>query len=90
MGHTAATDRICVDRGYSVITWWNGSFGDSTEISQDQVRQNARDYLRVGNIVIGHANFPAVTRVYDDIIRLIQARGPTTVTLADVFTTTRS
>ena len=37
--------------------------------------------------VIGHANFPAVTRVYDDIIRLIQARGLTTVTLADVFTT---
>ena len=28
-----------------------------------------------GNIVIGHANFPAVTRVYDDIIRLIQAVG---------------
>jgi hypothetical protein len=28
-----------------------------------------------------------VTRVYDDIIRLIQARGLTTVTLADVFTT---
>ena len=90
MGHTAATDRICVDRGYSVITWWNGSFGDSTEISQDQVRQDARDYLRVGNIVIGHANFPAVTRVYDDIIRLIQAGGLTTVTLADVFTTTES
>jgi len=75
VGHTAATDRICVDRGYSVITWWNGPFGDSTEISQDQVRQDARDYLRVGNIVIGHANFPAVTRVYDDIIRLIQAVG---------------
>ena len=67
---------------------WNGSFGDSTEISQDQLRQNARDYLRAGNIVIGHANFPAVTRVYDDIIRLIQARGLTTVTLADVFATT--
>jgi len=49
-----------------------------------------RDYLRAGNIVIGHANFPAVTRVYDDIIRLIQAGGLTTVTLADVFTTTQS
>src|SRR5664280_1008849 len=27
MGHTAATDRICVDQGSSVITWWNGLIG---------------------------------------------------------------
>ena len=87
MGHTAGTDRTCVDQGYSVITWWNGSFGDSTEISQDQIRQNATQYLRAGNIVIGHANFPAVTKVYDDIIALIQTRHLQTVTLTDVFTT---
>ena len=88
MGHTPATDRVCVDQGYSVITWWNGSFGDATQITADQIRQNAKDYLRAGNIVIGHANFPAVTTVYDDIIGLIQDRALTTVTLADVFTTT--
>jgi peptidoglycan/xylan/chitin deacetylase (PgdA/CDA1 family) len=87
MGHTPATDRVCVDQGYSVITWWNGSFGDATQITADQVRQNARDYLRAGNIVIGHANSPAVTTVYDDIIGLIQDRALTTVTLSDVFTT---
>ena len=90
MGHTGATDRVCVDHGYSVITWWNGSFGDATQITADQVRQKAKDYLRAGNIVIGHANFPAVTTVYDDIIGLIQDRGLTTVTLADVFTTGRT
>ena len=55
--------------------------------SADQIRQNATQYLRAGNIVIGHANFPAVTKVYDDIIRVIQDRALTTVTLADVFTT---
>ena len=70
-----------------MITWWNGSFGDSTEISQDQIRQNATQYLRAGNIVIGHANFPAVTKVYDDIIALIQTRQLQTVTLTDVFAT---
>ncbi len=88
MAHTATTDRVCADQGYPVITWWTGSLGDSTEITQDQVRQNANDYLRAGNIVIGHANFPAVTTVYDDIIALIQTRHLQTVTLADVFTTT--
>ena len=87
MGHTPATDRVCVDQGYSVITWWNGSFGDATQIPADQIRQNANDSLRAGNIVIGHANYPAVTTVYDDIIGLIQDRALTTVTLADVFTT---
>jgi len=87
MGHTPATDRVCVDQGYSVITWWNGSFGDATQLTADQIRQNAKTYLQAGNIVIGHANFPAVTTVYDDIIGLIHDRGLTTVTLADVFTT---
>ena len=86
MGHTPATDRVCVDQGYSVITWWNGSFGDATQITADQIRQNATTYLQSGNIVIGHANFPAVTTVYDDVIGLIHDRGLTTVTLADVFT----
>ena len=90
MGHTGTTDRICVDQGYQVITWWNGTLGDSTEITPDQVRQNARDYLRAGNIVIGHANFPAVTHVYDDILGLLEERHLQTATLADVFTTTAS
>jgi hypothetical protein len=35
-------------------------------------RQNTTQCLRGGSIVIGHANFPAMTRVYDDIIALIQ------------------
>ena len=41
MGHTAATDRVCVDQGYSVITWWNGSFGDSTQITADAQGRDA-------------------------------------------------
>lgn len=71
-----------------MITWWNGSFGDSTQITAAQVRHNAAQYLRAGNVVIGHANFPAVTTVYDDVIRLTKDRALTTVTLAEVFTTT--
>ena len=90
MGRTAATDRVCVEQGYSVITWWNGSFGDATQLTADQIRQNAKTYLRAGNIVIGHANYPAVTAVYDDIIAVIQERALTTVTLADVFSTSKT
>jgi hypothetical protein len=78
LGHSAATDRVCVEQGYSVLTWWNGSFGDSTQLTADQVRRNATRYLRAANIVIRHANSPAVTTVL------------TTVTLADVFTTAQT
>ena len=69
-----------------MITWWNGSFGDSTEISQDQIRQNATQYLRAGNIVIGHANFPRG----DQGVRRHHWADPgpptATVTPTDVFT----
>jgi len=36
-------------------------------------------YLRAANIVIGHANFPAATTAYDDIIRLIHDRASSAV-----------
>ena len=43
-----------------------------------------------GTLAVVRIVIPAVTRVYDDIIGLIQAGGLTTVTLADVFATTQS
>lgn len=85
MAHTDRTDRVAIDQGYSIICWWTGSFGDSTLITADQVLTNARQYLRAGTIVIGHANFPPVTTVFDDVIGLLQERHLETVTLADAY-----
>lgn len=85
MSHNAATDRVAIDQGHPIICWWTGSFGDSTVISADQVLANAKQYLQAGNIVIGHANFPPVIEVIDDIIGLLQERSLQTVTLADVY-----
>jgi hypothetical protein len=85
MAHNDATDQVAVDQGYPIICWWTGSFGDSTLITADQVLTNARQYLRAGTIVIGHANFPPVTTVFDDIIGLLKERSLQTVTLADVY-----
>jgi peptidoglycan/xylan/chitin deacetylase (PgdA/CDA1 family) len=85
MAHNDSTDQVAVDQGYPIICWWTGSFGDSTQITAEQVLANARQYLRAGTIVIGHANFPPVTSVFDDIIGLLQERSLQTVTLADVY-----
>jgi len=85
MAHNDATDQVAVDQGYPIICWWTGSFGDSTQITADQVLTNAQQYLRAGTIVIGHANFPPVTTVFDDIIGLLKERSLQTVTLADVY-----
>jgi peptidoglycan/xylan/chitin deacetylase (PgdA/CDA1 family) len=85
MAHDHGTDGVAIDEGYPIICWWTGSFGDSTQITADQVRANARQYLQAGTIVIGHANFPAVTTVFDDLIGLLQERRLQTVTLADVY-----
>jgi hypothetical protein len=37
------------------------------------------------HIVIGHANFPAVTHVYPQLLDILKQRGLRTVTLQDVF-----
>jgi diacylglycerol kinase family enzyme len=81
--------RARLDQGaLGVIAARMASTGQALELLRGG--QNATQYLRAGNIVIGHANFPAVTTVYDDIIAVIHDRGLTTVTLADVFTTAKT
>ncbi len=85
MSHNEGTDQTAIDLGYPIICWWTGSFGDSTQITADQVLANARDYLSAGMLVIGHANFPPVTTVFDDIIGMLAERSLQTVTLADVY-----
>lgn len=84
----ARVDRLAADQGYWVSTMWNGSFGDSAQLTPSQVVANASQWLTAQRIVIGHANYPAVTHVYDQLTDLIQSRKLMTVTLNDVFNTT--
>ena len=84
---TDHTDALLAGLGYSVITWWTGSFGDADVLTPAQILANARQYLTANRIVIGHANHLPVIAVMDQIAGLIQDRKLRTVTLADVFTT---
>jgi hypothetical protein len=64
---------------------WYGSLGDSSVLTPAQVLAAAQQWFAVGRIVIGHANHPAVTHVYPQLVELIRERALQTVTLRDVF-----
>jgi peptidoglycan/xylan/chitin deacetylase (PgdA/CDA1 family) len=85
--HNARTDRIVADLGYTQIAMWYGDLGDYSVLSEAQLMSNARQWMTAQRIVIGHANHPAVTHLYGQILDLIQSRQLQTVTLRDVFNT---
>lgn len=85
-----STDAIAASLGYTNILLWNGTFGDSTEISPDQLLANADQYLKAGNIVLGHANHPTVLQLFDRIQQLLHDRNLQPVTLDTMFNTSRA
>ena len=88
--HDSRTDEIAGELGFTQVLMWNGSFGDARLLTSQQLMQQATRYLRGGNIVLGHANHPTLTHLFDEISALIKDRGLTTVTLDEMFGTSRS
>jgi len=85
--HNPTTDQVAADLGYPTIALWEGSLGDSSIITEDFLLSLARQWLQPQHIVIGHANHPAITHTYPQLLDIITQRGLRTVTLADVYTT---
>jgi peptidoglycan/xylan/chitin deacetylase (PgdA/CDA1 family) len=80
-------DRISADQGHPTVVMWNGTLGDSRLLTAEELMIAAREWFAAQRIVVGHANHPTVTKVYDDLLALIAERGLHTVTLADVWPT---
>jgi peptidoglycan/xylan/chitin deacetylase (PgdA/CDA1 family) len=78
-------DAAAASVGYTVPTMWYGSLADSTQISDADLLDYANRWMLPQHIVIGHANFPTVTRHFDDLAHIIRSRGLVPVTLNDVF-----
>jgi len=85
--HNPTTDQVAADLGYPTIALWEGSLGDSSIITEDFLLSLARQWLQPQHIVIGHANHPAITHTYPQLLDIITQRRLRTVTLADVYTT---
>jgi peptidoglycan/xylan/chitin deacetylase (PgdA/CDA1 family) len=83
--HNADIDRVAADQGYSTVTLWSGTLGDSAPESEASLIANAAKSFGPQQIVLSHANLPAITHCYDQLTGLIESRNLQTVTLNDVF-----
>ncbi|WP_322753551.1 polysaccharide deacetylase family protein [Frankia sp. Cas3] len=88
--HNAHVDALVGELGFTRILLWNGSFGDSTLISPEQLMELARRYLQPGTIMIGHANHQTILGLFDQIQQLIADRKLEPVTLDTMFQTSRA
>ncbi|MET9488957.1 polysaccharide deacetylase family protein [Nocardia sp. NPDC006630] len=84
--HNATVDRVAADSGYVVPTMWYGTLEDTNKvINEDMLLNAARQWFRAQSIVIGHANRPTVTHIFDQLNDIIRERNLSTVTLNDVL-----
>ncbi|MGY1814634.1 polysaccharide deacetylase family protein [Blastococcus sp. SYSU D00820] len=83
--HDARVDAIAADAGHPTTVMWNGTLDDGRLITADELMAAARRWMVAQSIVIGHANHPTVTTVYDQLLGVLDERGLETVTLADVW-----
>ncbi|MEU7139765.1 polysaccharide deacetylase family protein [Nocardia sp. NPDC046473] len=83
--HNATVDKVAADLGYTVPTMWYGSLSDSGVITEDYLIECARKYFHPQTIIIGHANAPAVTHCYGQLVDIIKERNLSMVTLNDVL-----
>jgi peptidoglycan/xylan/chitin deacetylase (PgdA/CDA1 family) len=83
--HNAGIDRVAADQGYTSITMWSGDVGDSAPESETSLVARATKSFQPGQIVIMHANMPAITHCYGQLLDLIHSRNLQTVTLKEAF-----
>ena len=88
--HNARTDELAASIGFTNVLMWNGSYGDSTLLKPAELLNIARQYFHPGAIMLGHANYATVTRVFPQLAQIMANRGLHAVTLDEMFGTSRS
>ncbi|RMI33992.1 polysaccharide deacetylase family protein [Nocardia stercoris] len=84
--HNDTVDQVAADCGYTVPVMWYGTLSDtSPTISEDMLLDAARQWFRAQAIVIGHANRPTVTGIFDRLLDIVRDRNLSLVTLDDVL-----
>ncbi|WP_344307302.1 polysaccharide deacetylase family protein [Fodinicola feengrottensis] len=88
--HNKETDQIVAGIGFTKILLWDGTLGDSKLLTPDKLLYFANEYMTGGRIVLGHANHPTITHMFDKIEDLIKERKLEPVTLDTMFGTSRA
>ena len=76
---------MAADLGYTTVTMWSGTIGDSLPESEANLVASATRSFLPQQIVLAHANLPTITHCYTQLSQLIASRNLQTVTLNDVF-----
>lgn len=85
--HDLRVDRISAELGHPTVVMWNSTLEDNRLLTAAELMDAADRWFAAQAIVVGHANQPTITTVYDELLELIAERGLQTVTLADVWST---
>lgn len=88
--HSDRVDDTAGSVGYTNVLMWNGTYGDSNALSIDVFLNQAERYLTPGTIMLGHANHPTATELFDVVLALIKERNLDPVTLDEMFATSRA
>ncbi len=88
--HNSEIDAVAAAAGYTHVAMWNGSLGDSSLLTPEALMAQAARYIQPGTILLGHANHPTVTHLYDKLVELIRSRELTPKTLDQAFGTSRA
>jgi peptidoglycan/xylan/chitin deacetylase (PgdA/CDA1 family) len=83
--HDARVNSVAASLGYTSPVMWMGTLSDAGQITPEQLKSFADKWIGDQRIVIGHANFPAVTECFDYISQLIIDRKLQPVTLNDLY-----
>ena len=83
--HNASTDKVAADLGYTTVTMWSGTVGDSLPETEANLVASATRSFLPQQIVLAHANLPTITHCYNQLSQLIASRNLQTVTLNDMF-----
>ena len=85
-----AAQVLALASGYTHILLWNGTLGDATVESPEELMGLARRYFQPGTIMLGHANHPTVTALFERIQVLLAERDLEPVTLDTMFGSSRA
>ncbi len=88
--HNARTDAVAASLGYTSILLWNGTLGDATLESPEELLGLADKWIQAGAIVLGHANHPTVLGLFGQLQQIIAERGLQPVTLDTMLGSTRA
>jgi peptidoglycan-N-acetylglucosamine deacetylase len=88
--YDARVEEVAAGLGFTNILMWNGTLGDATAISPQQLLGLAQQYLTAGRIVLGHMNHPTVLGLFPQLEAMIAERGLQPVTLDEMFGTSRA